>query len=527
MRIGGLASGLDTENMIRQLMRAERQPLDRFMQRKQTIEWQRDAYREMNTKLKTLEESAFSLRLTSAFNTRQVTSSNPSAFTVTSNSSARTGSYQFQVLEVASRTTNISEATISNGSSKVSPNTTMSLQTDAFGTDINNYHGESFTISTVNSEGIVENATFTVNTGESLNDLFKKINDSNLGIKAFYDSTFDKVVIERKTTGEFGNVPNTTNEILFSESRFLTDILKIKQENEVSGKDAHVKYTDPILGEIETTSKTNQLTIGSMTFNIMQRTATETVTVTSNTDQAFNNIKNFVDKYNETISIIQGKLNETKHRGFPPLTDEQRRELSDREAELWDEKARSGLLRRDPILTSTLNQMRTLLYTPVKNSGEFNHISQIGITTTSNFRDGGKLEIDENKLREALEQDPLAVHQLFNNVADKSLTDIPRDQRTAEQRAEIESQTGLVARIRTTISSEMDKILNRAGNTNRTNQQFVLGRELNDVDSQIDRFQRRLADIESRYWAQFSRMEKAANEANAQSMSLMQAFMNF
>ncbi|MFB8735892.1 flagellar filament capping protein FliD [Bacillus sp. SL00103] len=41
------------------------------------------------------------------------------------------------------------------------------------------------------------------------------------------------------------------------------------------------------------------------------------------------------------------------------------------------------------------------------------HITQIGITTSNKYKDGGKLEIDEEKLRKAIEADPQNVSQMF------------------------------------------------------------------------------------------------------------------
>lgn len=54
-RIGGLASGMDIDSLVKKLMNAERAPLNKLYQKKQTYEWQRDAYRGVNTKLKTFD----------------------------------------------------------------------------------------------------------------------------------------------------------------------------------------------------------------------------------------------------------------------------------------------------------------------------------------------------------------------------------------------------------------------------------------------------------------------------------------
>jgi flagellar hook-associated protein 2 len=441
-------------------------------------------------------------------------------FTVTANSSVENGTYNFKVDQVATKTRNISSADITTGTTKFSASAKLNEQMDAVG-DLSAYDGKQFSIKTYDANGEAKEVTVTIDTTKTLNDNLKQINDSDTGVRAYYDSAFDRVVIERKETGEFNgeaDADGIDRQIIFGgDTSFLNDVLHIDQ--------AKVQFENPVFeGEtITEESRSNRITIGGLTFNVTQPTngVFETVTVSSNTDGAFERIKAFVDTYNEIIAEIQVKLNEPQNRDYRPLTDEQRRELSDREAELWDEKAKSGLLRRDSTLASALTQMRNDLYTPVETSGQYNLISQIGITTTNNYRDGGRLVIDETKLRAALEDDPDSVHQLFNNVADKSLTDIKPEDRTTEQQSEIHSQTGLIGRLRSTINSTINQVVSRAGNENRTNHQFTLGRELLSVDKQITTFQRRLSQIEQRYWSQFTRMETVMNQANAQGNALM------
>ena len=59
MRIGGLASGMDIDQLVGDLMKAERMPLDKLTQKKQYLEWQRDDYREMNKSLLELDTLIF------------------------------------------------------------------------------------------------------------------------------------------------------------------------------------------------------------------------------------------------------------------------------------------------------------------------------------------------------------------------------------------------------------------------------------------------------------------------------------
>ncbi len=92
IRLSGLASGIDTETMIKQLMQAERAPVDRLSQKKQTLTWQRDAYREMNRALLDFRTAASDMLLSKNYQSKTVTSSNPTALTVTASPAASAGS---------------------------------------------------------------------------------------------------------------------------------------------------------------------------------------------------------------------------------------------------------------------------------------------------------------------------------------------------------------------------------------------------------------------------------------------------
>ena len=84
MRISGLASGIDTESMIKELMTAERKPLEKIYQQKELANWKIDAYREVNTKLLEFRKSMEDLRLEKPFNSSIATSSDPNKVVATS-----------------------------------------------------------------------------------------------------------------------------------------------------------------------------------------------------------------------------------------------------------------------------------------------------------------------------------------------------------------------------------------------------------------------------------------------------------
>ncbi len=195
------------------------------------------------------------------------------------------------------------------------------------------------------------------------------------------------------------------------------------------------------------------------------------VTIGNDGGQVFDNIKAFVDQYNELIGEIGKKLNEERHRSYHPLTDEEREGLSDKQEEKWEEMARSGLIKGDPILSSILSQMRLDMSSSVETGGLFNQLASIGIKTTANYLDGGKLEINEAKLREAIENDPQAVENLFRGNGTTT------------------SDRGVIHKIYDSVNATMTKLQDKAGRATSTNQQFALGRELLNVDKGIDRFE--------------------------------------
>ena len=71
MRIAGLASGMDIDSIVKNLMAAERMPLDKLKQKKQILEWQRDDYRALNTKMLSFRERVNSRAGTSTNSRRQ------------------------------------------------------------------------------------------------------------------------------------------------------------------------------------------------------------------------------------------------------------------------------------------------------------------------------------------------------------------------------------------------------------------------------------------------------------------------
>lgn len=89
--------------------------------------------------------------------------------------------------------------------------------------------------------------------------------------------------------------------------------------------------------------------------------------------------------------------------------------MTEKEIELWEEKAKEGLLRNDRDISDFLSGMRSAMYTRV---GAKYVLSNIGIDSSSQWSDYGKLSIDEDKLKNALLTDPNGVKELLPEKTD-------------------------------------------------------------------------------------------------------------
>jgi len=598
VRVSGLASGMDIDQIVSDLMKAERMPIDKMKKQKQTLEWQRDDYRSMNLLLSEFNNLAFNMTLQSSYSSKTVSSSDETKVKAAATSSAANASYTLSNVTMATAAQSIStsidssmdptkslwsqrgsmdssvwtEKTVEQAAITLSADTStvklakgavsavnqntgtlnsISVTTDGtskaytvrIGTAagiinsnevfINEDTGEmtfgttltsgstieafsyqqnvlNFSVTTYDSTGKATgniqdggSTPFEFDGSTSLNTLLTQISNSKVGISAFFDEGTNKVVMTRKDTGNLSSADSADGSNMVFSGGFLTGFLQLA--GDAKGTDA--KFT---LNGLETTRKSNTFTTGGVTYTLQNNfTGDVRVNVSNDTQKVFDTIKDFVTKYNELIEKINGKITEERDRNYQPLTDEEREKLTDKQAEQWDVKAKSGLLKGDSILSSGLNQMRSNWYASVSGmSGGFSQLTDIGISTSANYTDRGKLVIegDGTKLKEAIEKDPQSVMDLFMKSGSTT------------------SEKGVVRRLRDTITQTVSKVEQRAGRSTWTSEQFLLGRNLKSVNSQITSFESRLTQVEDRYYRQFTAMEKAIQNANAQSAQLSQYF---
>ncbi|MFT0801501.1 flagellar hook-associated protein 2 [Bacillus swezeyi] len=487
MRISGLASGMDIDDIVSKLMKTERVPLDKLTQKKQLLEWQRDSYREINTKIKEMQESIYTMLRPSTYGAKKVVSSNESAVTATATTGSASSTIQVNRLATA--------ATYKSS-------------------DISGYTGSDQTLTfqvTAPGETTAKKVEISVGSTDTLDDIVSKINKSGLGVSAIKDKIYngteyvETIALTSKTTGAGGSIQADDA----ATASFMTDQLgfALDADNKLTASQVG-ENAEVVINGLQMEKTTNNFTVNNVTYQLKNTTTSPvSIDVSTDVDGIYEKIKDFVTQYNELIDMVNGKLVEKKYRDYTPLSDEQKEDMTEKQIELWEEKAKSGLLRNDTILSGATNQMRTDFYSNVSVNGESLQLTQFGISTSSVYSQRGHLEINEEKLKAKIKEDPDSVANLF--LAGTSST-------------ENYNEKGIMRRLQSVLTDTKKQIEDKAGNTTMANNQFSIGKNLNTVESDILSMNDRLTQVENRYYTKFTAMEKAIQKANEQSAYLLQ-----
>ena len=496
MRIGGLASGMDIDSLVEKMMSAEKAPLNKLYQQKQKYEWQRDAYRDVNKQLASFDKFLLDeMTLQRDFHKQSAKSSND-AVSVTASTSAVGSLTISNITQLATAGSGIGE--LGKGTAK-----TTTLKSLSNGTMNGNI---TMKMKVLQNDGSMKDVTKTFKASDSIENVVKELN-KDTGLNAFYDEASGKFSLTTQATGE-GVTHNNKNAVsaYVEQGAELFSALGFNDPDGVltqGGQNAEFTINGATINRSSNTFEINGYNI---TLND-EYNGSKPITLTSTTDvdAMVDKIKKFVETYNGLVESLKGLTSEKKYRDFLPLTEEQKADMEDKDIEKWEEKAKSGILRSDSIVNSALTSMRSIMYEKGGSSNPLlDSLTEMGITTTKSYLEGGKLEIDENKLREAIAADPHAVSDTFTKSLDSN------------------GNGGIVQKLRESIKSSVATIEKKAGKATMTEQNYSIGKSLLGVDDRINTWKLKLENIESRYWKQFTAMEQAINRANQQSSLFMQ-----
>ena len=551
IRFGGMASGLDTESLVKQLVAAERTKVDKYTQQKIYKQWQQSAYNDVNkTMANFILDSRKNLGLTKTTSTgalisgsidsvdwaKKATATSNTSFDVTASATAPSGSSTLKVEKLATGAS--LSSTKSEGAVPAENLTSTIKASELLGAGLFDATTKEATIK-INDKAIVLHADDTLST------IASKIRRET-GLNANFDSGSNRFFISTKLTGTDSKIyydsADTTTDTLMQKLNFApmgvdpSDATK----KTLFGQNARIIYngTDPI------EYQTNNISINGLNLTLKaESTVTETINVNTDVDGAYKKIKEFVDEYNKLLDGFNSKLSEKTYRDFQPLTDEQKEAMSETDVKLWEEKAKSGLLKNDQTITNMMQKMRQDLYKEVEG---FGGMYDIGITTGS-WRDNGKLTIDEIKLKEALRNDSEKVlNTLFktSDIPEQTINSSDSETVKAEKLAlmnQRSSQMGAFSRVYDNLTSGIKDIVSKSGPGSEaallrsvksnilidyvtSGSRSLIDKDVSEIDKRISRETERLASLESRYWKQFTALEKAMTQMNSQSSWLSQQF---
>lgn len=354
--------------------------------------------------------------------------------------------------------------------------------------------GVTFTDGTITING----TSISVSGTDTLEDVIDRINDSDANVIAFCDTNEDKLVVINKTYGTQGISFDDGGTGFFKVMGWLDDSTgnDITQKNVGNSAKILVSYDGTDATATTYYSNSNTVEVDGVTLTL-RSTSTDyvRVSVEIDTDSIVQEISDFVENYNELMEYLYNKLNEE------PVEDKDWEDMT-------DEEKMQGLLKDDASLRKIFNDLRAWITMRVEDVGEFDALWDVGISTGENLGGDyenmmkGQLEINEDTLRDAIQNHLDDLWKLFNATEDEDGAD------------------GLINVLYdkvwnyTKFGGYIDQIAGISGR---------LAREIRDVSDQIMVWAMRLQKRYEQLYREFTAMEQAISYLNMQSAWLAQS----
>ncbi|MCB2288845.1 flagellar filament capping protein FliD [Clostridium sp. CS001] len=546
MRITGMATGMDTDTMIKQMMKPYTMRVDKMKQDRQMVAWKQELYRDILSDTASMKNTYFDLLKP---DTNILRKSNYSGFDITATSSiagesagvsatvsagAVAGTYKVEVTELATPDKIEGGKVTANKSTKLSELGIVATETLTFKYNDAAGQPKEMILKVANPTDPVTPTipgTTTISSEATVSQLMDAVNKGTGGeVKLNYSELTQKFSIESLQTGyNKASLAVTENEVEVGKGGILTkfNLTVAKGGNVTAGIDAIVKITPPgsIVG-IDVTKPGNDFSIDGVNYTLTKKGITN-ITVSANSQNTYDKIKGFIEKYNELVEKVSGKTDEKKQYKYLPLTDEQRKEMKEDEIKQWETKAKVGLLKGDPGLDNMLTSMRRAFFDEVKDAGI--SLSEIGLSTSPDTTQRGKIIINEEKLKSAIETKGEKLIQLFT----KESTTSYNPNAGSDEKSKRNEEQGIFQRIsdilqdytRTTRNSDGKKgiLIERAGIKGDTTEfKSLLSEDIIKKDAKINEMIKSLAVRENSFYLRFSKLETAMNKLNSQSSWLAQ-----
>lgn len=337
----------------------------------------------------------------------------------------------------------------------------------------------------------------------TVSSMISAVNKSDAGVTMTYSSLTGSFTLEANELGSGGKVE--VGDTTLGRSLGLVD------DNGTVGVSEGQNAIFEINGqEVYLNDNTYTLDGNTFTFNEnMTIGETYNVNVTKDTSAAKETIKKFVESYNQLIDDVYGYIGKTPATDddgnkYDPLTDAEKEEMSEDEITKWEEKAKQGILYNDSTVSNIMSQMRSVLYSSVTlDDGTKFGIYGMGIKTSSEWSDHGKLEIDEDALNNAFEKDPDAIVKLFTDSTNGMMTKLNKVLDGAVKSSGVAESRG--------------SLIRKAGKADSSvTTDSTIYKEMVKMQDRLKELQNRYNDKEEYWWKVFTNMETAMSDLNSQ-----------
>ena len=260
-----------------------------------------------------------------------------------------------------------------------------------------------------------------------------------------------------------------------------------------------------LLNGAEMTSSSSTVSANGLNIELTGLTKTSgpiTFSVSSDTDAVYKSIKNFLTEYNSLIKEMNELYTADSAKGYEPLTSEQKKDMSEDDIKLWEDKIKASLLRSDSSLGTVRNAMKNAMMSQVTYNGKTYSLSSFGISTSTDYTEGGQYHIygdsedsvyadKKDKLKKALEEDPDTVVNVLSNI---------------------------FGNLRKTMSDKM--AASKVSSTQTFYSDIKMKDDIKDYEKRIKEWETKLADMEDAYYSKFTAMETALAKLQSQQSSL-------
>ena len=283
---------------------------------------------------------------------------------------------------------------------------------------------------------------------------------------------------------------------------------------------ARIKAQDAkiTLNGVEFTSSSNSFNINGLTIDVKAPTVDEdgkntpiTITTATDTQGIYDKIKSFLSAYNEMIGYIDTQYYADSAKGYEPLTDDEKEQMTDKQIEDWEKKVKDALLRKDNTLGNLSSALKNVFTsTSITKDGKTYNLGSFGIGGTNYFStenaDRGKFHIDgdkddkltssnDDKLMAAIANDPEAVTKFFQELSNNLYKTLDSKMKSSS--------------ISSAFTIYNDK---------------EMSSQYSQYTTKVSEWEEKLEKIQDSYYKKFAAMETALSKLQSQTTQLSQLF---